>query len=172
MCIRDSWRSPGTGASEYKFSPSFTDVASASAEAYTQTFAYTGLTSLDASQVGSVDLGGAIAPGATAAETWAVLRNSGNEAFTLHVTASDLTGASKGQVISRSNLKWAASASVAYGSKTAMTASAASTAIVAAVETSDTPTDHPLYLQLSAPSGAAQWMPADTYSGTVTFSTS
>lgn len=167
------WRPYGlaAAANAYKLTPSIVDIVGASATAVVGNFDYTNLTSLDASAVTTISLGGALAPGATGTEAAASIYNKGNTAFTIHVSGSNLTGASRAQPIAAANLKWATSASVGYASKTGLGLSAASTSLSAPAETADGTTPRPVYFQLGVPTGASQWIPADTYSGTVTFST-
>lgn len=165
------WRPAGTsaGSTAYRVVPEITDVAGAAATSNPATFDYTSLTSLDSTTMGTINLGGALAPGGTGTESAANVYNKGNAAFTIQVSGSALTGGSRGQTIAVGNLKWAASSGVAYGSKTALTGSAVSTSISAAAETEDATTAYPVYVQLSVPAGSGQWMPSDTYTGTVTF---
>lgn len=158
------WASSGA-ANLYRVSVSVVDVAAASASAV-GTYGYANLTAISAPA--SLALGGALAPAATGAEATANIYNNGNVAFSIQASGTALTGGSKSQTIAAGNLKWGA-ASGLYGAKTALTGSAVNTAVAAGVETSDTPTTRALYLQLAAPSGGSQWVPADTYSGTVTF---
>lgn len=167
------WRPYGliAASNAYVVTPSIVDILGASAPAVVGNFDYTNLTSLDASAVTTIGLGGALAPGATGTETSASIYNKGNTAFTIHVSGTSLTGASRSQSIGVANLKWATSASVLYGEKTALGASAASTGLSAPAETADGATARAVYFQLAAPSGSAQWIPADTYAGTVTFAT-
>lgn len=168
------WRPWGNAASStaYKVTPAIKDVAGASAAAVVGRFDYTNLTSLDAATTGAISLGGALAPGDTGTEAVAAIYNKGNTAFTIHVSGTALTGSGKSQTIAVGNLKWATSASVAYATKSALTGTSATTSLSAPAETADGTTARNVYLQLAAPSGSSQWMPADTYSGTVTFATS
>lgn len=165
------WRPVGLSASTsaYRVVPEITDVPGAAASSNPATFDFTSLTSLDSTTTGTINLGGTLAPGGTGTEAAASIYNKGNAAFTIQVSGSALTGGTRAQTIAVGNLKWAASASVAYGSKTALTGSAVSTSISAAAESSDTTTSYPVYVQLSAPAASGQWVPADTYTGTVTF---
>lgn len=167
------WRPWGNSAAAnaYRATPTITDVAGATATSVAGQFDYTNLTSLDSATTGAISLGGALAPGDTGTEVAAAIYNKGNVAFTIHASGGALTGGSKSQTVAVGNLKWATSASVVYGSKTALTGSAASTALSAPAETADGTTARNVYFQLAIPSGSSQWMPADTYSGTVTFAT-
>ncbi len=141
----------------------------ASASSNPAGFDYTSLTSLDSTTTGTINLGGTLAPGGTGTETAASIYNKGNAAFTIQVSGTALSGGARGQTIAVGNLKWAGSSGVAYGTKTALTGSAASTSVVASPEVSDATTAYPVYVQLSVPAGSGQWVPADTYTGTVTF---
>lgn len=167
------WRPAGTaaGTSAYRFVPEVSDVAGAAASSNPATFDYTDLTSIDSTTTGTINLGGSFTPGTTGTETSASIYNKGNVNFTIHVSSTSLTGGSRIQTIAASNLKWAASASVAYGSKTAMSGSSTSTGIAANREAADGTTAYPVYLQLAVPSASSQWVPADTWTGTVTFAT-
>lgn len=167
------WRPWGLSAASnaYRLVPEITDVAGAAATSSPATFDYANLTSLDSTTTGTINLGGSLAPGDTATETSASIYNKGNVNFTIHVSSSALSGGSRGQSLAASNLKWAGSSGVAYASKTGMTGSAASSGVVAARESADGTTAYPVYLQLGVPSGGSQWVPADTWTGTVTFAT-
>lgn len=167
------WRSYGLAAAgnAYRLVPNVVDIVGASATTVVGNFDYTNLTSLDASAVTTVGLGGALAPSATGSDATASIYNKGNTAFTIHVSGSDLTGSSRSQSIGVANLKWATSASVVYGTKTALGASPASTGLSAPAETADGATARDVYFQLGVPSGSNQWIPADAYTGTVTFAT-
>lgn len=167
------WRPYGLSAAgnAYRIVPEVVDVAAASAASNPATFDYANLTSLDSTTTGTIDLGGGLAPGATGTETSASIYNKGNVDFSIHVSASDLTGGSRGQSLAAGNLKWAASSGVAYASKTGMAGSAVDSAVVAARETADGTTAYPVYLHLGVPAGGSQWVPADTWTGTVTFAT-
>ncbi|MFA5862989.1 MAG: hypothetical protein WDA16_14960 [Candidatus Thermoplasmatota archaeon] len=167
------WRSYGlaAAANAYLLTPRILDIVGAAATGSGGSFDYTNLTSLDASSVTTVSMGGALAPAATGTETSASIYNKGNTAFTLFVSGTNLTGASRAQTIGVANLKWATSASVVYGTKTALGASSASTSLSAPAETVDGTTARAVYFQLGVPSGTAQWIPSDTYAGAVTFAT-
>lgn len=166
------WRPAGlaSSSSAYIAEIEITDILAAAASA-NETFDYTALTSLDASEVTSISLGGALAPGAIGSDATANIYNKGNTVFTIYVAGANLTGSSRSQSVDVANLKWATSASVEYGTKTALGATGASTGLEAPAETADGTTARSLYFQLGAPSGTNQWIPADTYAGTVTFAT-
>lgn len=167
------WRPWGLSAAgnAYKVVPEVTDVAGAAAASNPGGFGYTNLTSLDGTTTGTISLGGSLAPGATGSEATASIYNKGNVNFTVHLSSSALTGGTRGQTIAAGNLKWASASGVAYASKTAATGSSASTGAAASHESEDATTAVPIYFQLAVPSGSSQWVPGDTWTGTVTFAT-
>lgn len=159
------WRLPATGATYYYVRVDVTDVASASAGQGSASFNYAALTSLHVTDA-SFSFG-SIAPAGNGTDS-ATIYNYGNQAFTIQLggPSGGFTGASKSQTIAVGSMTHGN----ASGSETtALTGSAATTGVTAAVETSDTPTNRVVYLKLTVPAGTSQWVPADTYSGTLTF---
>lgn len=156
-----------TGASKYKVKVTVTDAAGASVNnvGALDEFNYAQLAALSLGS-SSLDLGDSLSPGSTGSAKTQTVQNYGNTQIDIQVSGTVLTHATSGDTIAVGNVDWSVNSDMS--SSTDMTTSAVTvSAFDLGAGASSTKN---VYVQLTAPSGSDQYVPAGTYSGTMTVS--
>lgn len=155
-----------TAAGTYKVRISATDQALANVLANlatAPTFAYTSLVAMSSDS--SFSFGTTLNPGdSSATGSGVAVTNAGNAQIDTQVSGTALTLASPAASIAVSNVKYSLSSDLS-GSTSLSGSAAAITAFNLAAGASSAKT---IYLQLTVPSAASQYLPAGTYTGTMT----
>ncbi|MEK6976555.1 MAG: hypothetical protein AABY18_09465 [Candidatus Thermoplasmatota archaeon] len=153
-------------AGTYKVRVAATDQAAGAVSASlvtAPTFTYGSLVAM--TTAASFSFSAAVAPGASTAVSQGIdITNKGNGVMDAQVSGTALTLSSPSASIAVSNVAYSVNSDMS--SSTALSGSATSLAafdLAAGASSSKT-----LYLQLTAPSAASQYLPAGTYSGTLT----
>lgn len=153
-------------AADYKVRIAATDQATGAVTADllgAPTFTYTSLVAM--TTAASFDFSASVAPGAaTAAAQGIAITNKGNAQMDAQVSGTALTLSSPAASIAVGNVAYSLNSDMSSG--TALSGSA--TAITAFDLAPGASSARTLYLQLTAPTAASQYLPAGTYSGTLT----
>lgn len=155
---------PATGASKYQVRATATDAAAATSTAVNGEFNYAELAalSLSASSIGF----GSLAPGATSTASTLTVTNHGNVGIDIATSGTALSNGA-GQSIPVSSVKYDL-VNATMGSKVDLTSSAFTNTGFDLAKGSAS--SKGTYWQVVVPSGSGQYIPASTYSGTVTVS--
>lgn len=151
-------------AATYKVKVLATDAAGATVDNTVSLASFT-YNTLTAVNLASATLAfGSLAPGASGTGQTESVQNYGNVQIDAQISGTDLTLTSPSATIGVANVKWSLSSDMSSSTAMSTTAATISSFDLAKGASSS----KSIYVQLVAPSGSAQYVPAGTYSGTVT----